>query len=80
MKAKIEFYFNEDIEKQIRDFNINAEKVKDYESDKDKYHKKMIDSIEKSIKTILEWEDYAYIEDFKITEVIEENKEIEDED
>ena len=40
----------------------------------------MIDSIEKNIKTILEWEDYAYIEDFKITEVIEENKEIEDED
>lgn len=65
MKAKIEFYFNEDIEKQIRDFNINAEKVKDYESDKDKYHKMMIKEIEKSIKSVLEREGYAYVEDFK---------------
>lgn len=69
MKVKIEFCFIEDIEKQIKDFNIPEEKVKDYENNKDKYHKKMIDSIEKNIKTILEWEDYAYIEDFKITEV-----------
>ena len=71
MKAKIEFYFNEDIEKQIRDFNINAEKVKDYESDKDKYHKMMIKEIEKSIKSVLEREGYAYVEDFK-AEVVEE--------
>ena len=71
MKAKIEFYFNEDIEKQIRDFNINAEKVKDYESDKDKYHKMMIKEIEKSIKSVLDWEGYAFIEDFK-AEVVEE--------
>lgn len=69
MKLKIEFLFTEDIGKQIKDFNIPEEKVKEYERNKDKYHKKMIDSIEKSIKTILEWEDYAYIEDFKITEV-----------
>lgn len=69
MKIKVEFYFTEDIGKQIKDFNISEEKVKEYERNKDKYHKKMIDSIEKSIKTILEWEDYAYIEDFKITEV-----------
>lgn len=26
MKAKIEFYFNEDIEKQIKDFDIPNEK------------------------------------------------------
>ena len=71
MKSKIEFYFNEDIEKQIRDFNINAEKVKDYESDKDKYHKMMIKEIEKSIKSVLEWEGYAFVEDFK-AEVVEE--------
>lgn len=71
MKAKIEFYFNEDIEKQIRDFNINAEKVKDYESDKDKYHKMMIKEIEKSIKSVLEREGYASVEDFK-AEVVEE--------
>lgn len=70
MKAKIEFYFNEDIEKQIRDFNIDAEKVKDYESDKDKYHRMMISEIKKSIKSILEWEGYAYVEDFK-AEVVE---------
>lgn len=69
MKVKIEFCFIEDIEKQIKDFNISEEKVKEYERDKDKYHKQMIDSIEKNIKTILEWGDYAYIEDFKITEV-----------
>ena len=71
MKAKIEFYFNEDIEKQIRDFNINAEKVKDYESDKEKYYKMMIKEIEKSIKSVLEREGYAYVEDFK-AEVVEE--------
>lgn len=71
MKAKIEFYFNEDIEKQIRDFNINAEKVKDYENDKEKWHKKIIKEIEKSIKSILEWEGYAFVEDFK-AEVVEE--------
>ena len=71
MKAKIEFYFNEDIEKQIRDFNINAEKVKDYEGDKDKYHKMMIKEIEKSIKSVLEREGYASVEDFK-AEVVEE--------
>ena len=71
MKAKIEFYFNEDIEKQIRDFNIDSEKVKDYESDKDKYHKMMIKEIEKSIKSVLECEGYAYVDDFK-AEVVEE--------
>lgn len=71
MKAKIEFYFNEDIEKQIRDFNINSEKVKDYESDKDKYHKMMIKEIERSIKSVLEREGYAYVEDFK-AEVVKE--------
>lgn len=65
MKVKIEFYFNEDIEKQIKDFDIADDKVKDYENDKDKYHKMMIKEIEKSIKSILEWEGYASIEDFK---------------
>ncbi len=71
MKAKIEFYFNEDIEKQIRDFNINSEKVKDYESDKDKYHKMLTKEIERSIKSVLEREGYAYVEDFK-AEVVKE--------
>lgn len=71
MKTKIEFYFNEDIEKQIRDFNIDSKKVKDYESDKDKYHKMMIKEIEKSIKSVLECEGYTYVEDFK-AEVVEE--------
>lgn len=71
MKVKVEFCFIEDIEKQIKDFNVPEEKVKEYEKDKNKYHKQMIDSIEKSIKTILEWKDYAYIKDFKITEVEE---------
>lgn len=73
MKLKIEFLFTEDIGKQIKDFNIPEEKVKEYERNKDKYHKKMIDSIEKSIKTILEWEDYAYVKDFKTIEVEENN-------
>lgn len=71
MKTKIEFYFNEDIEKQIRDFNIDSKKVKDYESDKDKYHKMMTKEIEKSIKSVLEREGYTYVEDFK-AEVVEE--------
>lgn len=71
IKTKIEFYFNEHIEKQMRDFNINADKVKDYESDKDKYHKMMIKEIEKSIKSVLEREGYAFVEDFK-AEVVEE--------
>lgn len=71
MKAKIEFYFNEDIEKQIKDFNISDDKVKDYENNKDKWHKKLINEIEKSIKSVLEWEGYAYIEDFKAEQVEE---------
>lgn len=70
MKAKIQFYFNEDIYKQIRDFKISDEKVKDYENDKEKWHKKMIEEIEKSIKSSLEWEGYACVEDFK-AEVVE---------
>lgn len=69
MKVKIEFLFTEDIGKQIKDYNVPEEKVNEYERNKDKYHKKMTDSIEKNIKTILEWGEYAYIEDFKITEV-----------
>lgn len=73
MKVKIEFLFIEDIEKQIKDFNIPEEKVKEYKKDKAKYHKYMIDSIEKNIKTILEWEDYAYVKDFKTIEVEENN-------
>lgn len=71
MKAKIEFYFNEDIEKQIKDFNISDDKVKDYENNKDKWHKKLINEIEKSIKSVLEWEGYVYIEDFKAEQVEE---------
>lgn len=71
MKTKIEFYFNEDIEKQIRDFDIADDKIKDYENDKDKYHKMMIKEIEKSIKSVLEWEGYAFVEDFK-AEVVED--------
>lgn len=71
MKAKIEFYFNEDIEKQIRDFDIADDKVKDYENDKDKYHKMMIKEIEKSIKSVLEWKGYASVEYFK-AKVVEE--------
>ena len=71
MKAKIEFYFNEDIEKQIKDFNISDDKVKDYENNKDKSHKKLINEIEKSIKSVLEWDGYAYIEDFKAEQVEE---------
>ena len=71
MKAKIEFYFNEDIEKQIEDFNIADDKVKDYRNNKDKWHKKLIKETEKSIKSVLEWEGYAYVEDFK-AEVVEE--------
>lgn len=70
MKAKIEFYFNEDIEKQIEDFNIADDKVKDYRNNKDKWHKKLIKEIEKSIKSVLEWEGYAYVEDFE-AEVVE---------
>lgn len=70
MKAKIEFYFNEDIEKQIRDFDIADEKVKDYKNDKKKWHKKMIEEIEKSIRSALEWNGYASVEDFK-AEVVE---------
>lgn len=73
MKAKIEFYFNEDIEKQIKDFDIPNEKIEDYENNKDKWHKKMLEEIERSIRSVLEWEGYATIEDFKIKEVENED-------
>lgn len=70
MKLKIGFCFKEDIEKQIEDFNISDDKVEDYKNNKDKWHKKLIKEIEKSIKSVLEWEGYAYVEDFK-AEVVE---------
>lgn len=73
MKAKIEFYFNEDIEKQIKDFDIPNEKIEDYENNKDKWHKKMLEEIERSIRSVLEWGGYASIENFKIKEVENED-------
>ena len=69
MKVKVEFYFNEDIDKQIKDFYIPEEKVRDYENNKDKWHKKLIKEIERSIRSVLEWGGYASIEDFSIKEV-----------
>lgn len=74
MKAKVEFCFNENIEKQIKDFNISEEKVRDYENNKDKWHKKLIKEIERSIRSVLEWGEYASIEDFSIKEVEDEIK------
>lgn len=71
MKLKIGFCFKEDIEKQIEDFNISDDKVEDYKNNKDKWHKKLIKEIEKSIKSVLEWEGYAYVEDFKAEEMEE---------
>ena len=72
MKVKVEFYFNEDIDKQIKDFDIPEEKVRDYENNKDKWHKKLIKEIERSIRSVLEWQEYASIEDFSIKEVEDE--------
>lgn len=69
MKVKVEFYFNEDVDKQIKDFDIPEEKVRDYENNKDKWHKKLIKEIERSIRSVLEWQEYASIEDFSIKEV-----------
>ncbi|WP_311376153.1 hypothetical protein [Anaerococcus lactolyticus] len=73
MKVKVEFYFDENIEKQIKDFDISDEKVKDYENNKDKWHKKLIKEIERSIRIVLEWNGYATIEDFKVREIKDEN-------
>ncbi len=74
MKVKVEFYFDENIEKQIKDFDISDEKVKDYENNKDKWHKKLIKEIERSIRSVLEWNGYATIEDFKVREIEDENQ------
>lgn len=73
MKVKVEFYYIEDIERQIRDFDISDEKVKDYENNKGKWHKKLIKEIEKSIRSVLEWSGYATIEDFKVREIEDED-------
>lgn len=73
MKVKVEFYFIEDIERQIKDFDISDEKVKDYENNKDKWNKKLIKEIERSIRSVLEWSGYATIEDFKVREIEDEN-------
>lgn len=74
MKVKVEFYFDENIEKQIKDFDISDEKVKDYENNKDKWHEKLIKEIERSIRSVLEWNGYATIEDFKVREIEDENQ------
>lgn len=44
-------------------------KIKDYKNNKDKWHKKMLEEIERSIRSVLEWGGYATIENFKIKEV-----------
>lgn len=71
MKTKVEFYIVEDIEKQIKDWELSEEEIKAYRDKKEEVFKDYIKRLEKAIRDELEFEDYTKIQDFK-AEVVEE--------
>lgn len=71
MKTKIEFTIVENVEKQIKDFGLTEDEIKEYKDKKDEVFKDYIGRLEKSIREELEIEGYTVIEDFKATKVEE---------
>lgn len=70
MKTKVEFYIFEDIEKQIKDWDLSEDEIKKYRDEKGEVFKDYIKRLEKTIRDEIEFEDYAVIKDFK-AEVVE---------
>lgn len=71
MKTKVEFYIFEDVEKQIKDWELSEEDINKYRDKKEEVFKDYISRLEKAIRDELEFEDYTKIQDFK-TKVVEE--------
>lgn len=65
MKTKVEFYIFEDVEKQIKDWELSEEDIKKYRDKKEEVFKDYISRLEKAIRHELEFEDYTIIKDFK---------------
>lgn len=71
MKTKVEFCIVEDIEKQIKDWELSEEEIKAYRDNIDEVDRDYIKRLEKEIRDVLEFEDYTKIHDFK-AKVMEE--------
>lgn len=65
MKTKVEFYVIENIEKQIKDWNLSEKEIEEYKNNRDKVDKDYIRRLEKAIRDEIEFDDYTIIEDFK---------------
>lgn len=71
MKTKVEFYVIENIEKQIKDFNLSDERIEEYKNNRDKVDRDYLKRLEMTIRDEIEFDDYTIIEDFK-AKVVEE--------
>lgn len=71
MKTKVEFYVIENIEKQIKDWNLSEKEIEEYKKNRDKVDRDYLKRLEKVIRDEIEYEDYTIIEDFK-AKVVEE--------
>lgn len=71
MKTKVEFYVIENIEKQIKDWNLSEKEIEEYKKNRDKVDRYYLKRLEKVIRDEIEYEDYTIIEDFK-AKVVEE--------
>ena len=71
MKTKVEFYVIENIEKQIKDWNLSEKGIEEYKKNRDKVDRDYLKRLEKVIRDEIEYEDYTIIEDFK-AKVVEE--------
>ena len=69
MKTKIEFTLVENVEKQIKDFGLTEDEIKEYEDKKDEVFKDYIGRLEKAIREELEVEGYTVIQGFKAIKV-----------
>lgn len=71
MKTKVEFTIVENIEKQIKDWNLSEDEIKKYRENKEKIFKDYIRRLEKAIRDELEFDIYTIVEGFKAIKVEE---------
>lgn len=71
MKTKVEFTIVENIEKQIKDWNLSEDEIKKYRENKEKIFKDYIRRLEKAIRDELEFDGYTIVEGFKAIKVEE---------
>lgn len=71
MKTKVEFTIIENIEKQIKDWELSDEEIEKYNIKKEEVYKDYIRRLEDGIRREIEFEDYTIIQDFKALKVEE---------